>query len=91
MIYAYDLFILIRMLAAWIKLFSYFQWLGSLLVPNSKIKIIEIASIDNPGWQFTTFGKHIHDGLILLRGVVSGHTTCLTSKRAIASTRPSQR
>jgi hypothetical protein len=54
MIYAYDFFILIRMLAAWIKLFSYFQWLGSLLVPNSKIKIIEIASIDNPNTKLIT-------------------------------------
>jgi hypothetical protein len=54
MIYAYDLFILIRMLTAWIKLFSYFQWLGSLLVPKSKIKIIEIASIDIPNTKLIT-------------------------------------
>jgi hypothetical protein len=43
MIYAYDLFLLIKLLVAWIILFSYLHWLGSLPVPKSKIKIVEIA------------------------------------------------
>jgi hypothetical protein len=54
MIYAYDLSLLIRLLVAWIILFSYFQWLGSLAVPKSKIKIVEIAQIDNPNTKLMT-------------------------------------